>query len=57
MASKTDDVAEVGGISDRLAFVVRRRARRKGAPHGLRRRVEAIRKLGEASLVREIEST
>ena len=56
VTDEADDVGPVGGIADRLARLVRRGARRKGAPRRFGACVEAIGEPGQASFVGEIHS-
>ena len=55
VTGEADDVASVGGVEDRLARVVLRGARRKGAPWRLGACVESVGEPGQASFVGEIE--
>ena len=55
MPGEADDVAPVRGVQDRLAPLVLRGARRKGAPGRLGACVQSVGELGEAFFVGEIE--
>ena len=53
---EADDIARIGGVQDRLARLVFRRAGRKGAPRGLGARGEPVGELGQTLLVGQVES-